>query len=196
MGIRYALEQGAAYIWLFNSDAIAPPDTLRTLVAAAETEPRAGLLAPLMRDILPPHPIMNLGGRFDRRALVYNYTDSIETATDWQTQFPDQIVLMGTALLIRRAVAERIGGFDEALFAYWEDIDYSIRSSAAGFVNLLVTETALLHPAKYPYAGLVRSGHTTITTCSVMRSCCCASIGRMFASSRRFAGPRWSSCGT
>src|SRR6185437_9926145 len=91
VGIRYALEQGAAYIWLVNSDAIAPPDTLRTLVAAAETEPRAGLLAPLIRDILPPHPIMNLGGWFDRRTLVYNHTDSIETATDWQAQFPDQI---------------------------------------------------------------------------------------------------------
>jgi GT2 family glycosyltransferase len=127
---------------------------LRILVAAAEAEPRAGLLAPLVRDILPPHPMMNLGGWFDRRALVYNHTDNVETAMDWQTQFPDQIVLMGTALLIRSAVAERIGGFDEALFAYWEDVDYSIRSSAAGFVNRLVAETALLHPAKRPYDEL------------------------------------------
>lgn len=150
-GIDYAMKQGAAYIWLFNSDAIAPPDTLRTLVSAAEAEPRTGLLAPLVREILPPHPMTNLGGRFDRNALVYSSTDSVETATDWHTQFPDQAVLMGTALLIRRAVVERIRGFDEALFAYWEDVDYSIRSSAAGFVNRLVTETALLHPAKYPY---------------------------------------------
>ncbi len=151
VGIRYALEQGAAYIWLFNSDATAPPDTLRTLVSAAEAEPRAGLLAPLVREILPPHPMTNLGGRFDHDALVYSCTDNVETAMDWHTRFPDQVVVMGTALLIRRAVVERIGHFDETLFAYWEDVDYSIRSSAAGFVNRLVTETALLHPAKYPY---------------------------------------------
>jgi GT2 family glycosyltransferase len=75
----------------------------------------------------------------------------VDTILAWHRQFPGQVALMGAALLISRAVAERIGGFDEALFAYWEDIDYSIRSSAAGFVNQLVTETALLHPAKHAY---------------------------------------------
>ncbi len=150
-GIDYALTQGAAYIWLFNSDALAPPDMLRLLVAAAEADKRVGLVAPLMRDMPPPHRVINSCARFDRQTLIYNYTDDVGTMLTWHEQFPDQVALMGAALLIGRALAEKIGGFDEAMFAYWEDIDYSIRSSAAGFVNRLVTETALLHPMKYVY---------------------------------------------
>ena len=123
---------------------------LRILVAAAEGDARVGLVAPLIRDMPAPHQVSHLCARFDRRTLSYTYTDDVDTMLAWHKKFPDQVVLMGTALLIRRAVAERIGGFDEALFAYWEDTDYSIRSSAAGYVNRLVTETALRHPAKIP----------------------------------------------
>ncbi|HET6307814.1 MAG TPA: glycosyltransferase family 2 protein [Rhodopila sp.] len=150
-GIDYALTQGAAYIWLFNSDASAPTDMLRILVETAEEDKRVGLVAPLMRDLPAPHQVINSCARFDRRTLIYNYTDDVDTMRAWHKHFPDQVALMGAALLIRRAVVEQIGGFDEALFAYWEDIDYSIRSSAAGFLNRLVKETALLHPAKYVY---------------------------------------------
>jgi GT2 family glycosyltransferase len=55
------------------------------------------------------------------------------------------IHLVGAALLIKRAVIEKIGLLREELFAYWEDTDYCIRSSKAGFQNVVVESAAVFH---------------------------------------------------
>ena len=53
-------------------------------------------------------------------------------------------VLSGAALGVRRDVFEKLGGFDERFFLYWEDIDFCIRARAAG------------HSLRYlPAAGVV-----------------------------------------
>jgi hypothetical protein len=62
--------------------------------------------------------------------------------------YPDRIALTGTAMLVSRALYERIGGFDDTLFAYWEDTDYSIRSATTGFRNVVVFDATIFHPGK------------------------------------------------
>jgi hypothetical protein len=59
-------------------------------------------------------------------------------------------VLLGTALLIRRRVVETIGKLDAAFFAYVEDVDYCLRSDAAGFLNVVVPEAVVYHKFKQP----------------------------------------------
>jgi GT2 family glycosyltransferase len=152
VGLRHAMADGAGYIWLLNSDAIAPTDTLRKLVATAEAEPRIGLISPLLRDTEAPNDLAAFCGVFNTTALTYAYTDRIDTAVAWQADQPERVVLMGTALLIRRGVVDAIGELDEQLFAYWEDTDYSIRSSAAGFANRVDFHAAVLHPIKQTYS--------------------------------------------
>ncbi len=49
---------------------------------------------------------------------------------------PDRVWVDGTAMLIRRAVIESIGYFDEDLFAYREDADICLRAIRAGFRNV------------------------------------------------------------
>ena len=51
-------------------------------------------------------------------------------------------------MLVRRPLYEKIGGLDDRIFAYWEDIDYSIRSALAGFRNVMVFDSSIYHPAK------------------------------------------------
>ena len=51
-------------------------------------------------------------------------------------------------MLVRRAVFEKIGALNESFFAYWEDIDYSIRSHFAGFRNVAVPGASVYHVSK------------------------------------------------
>jgi GT2 family glycosyltransferase len=138
----------ADYAWLLNNDAVAEPDTLARLVETAEAAADIGLASPLVR-AHPDAPAAEFnGGRIDLTIPTYLMTGDVALAREWQASQPGQVVLHGTALLVRRALWERIGGFDETLFAYWEDVDYSIRSGLAGFRNVADFDTAIVHAAK------------------------------------------------
>jgi hypothetical protein len=145
MAMARALAEGADYVWLVNNDAVVAPDSLPLLVAAAEREPGLGMVSPLLKgyerdtEFNPAGFLVHL----DRPAL--EVTTDAETARRWQEAMPDRFALVGTALLVRRALIERIGGFDDRLFAYDEDIDLSIRCVQAGFRNAVEFAATVYH---------------------------------------------------
>ncbi len=51
----------------------------------------------------------------------------------------------GAALLIRKDLFEKIGGFDENFFMYFEDVDLCQRVSSLGKKILLLTELIIIH---------------------------------------------------
>ncbi|EQD39980.1 glycosyltransferase, partial [mine drainage metagenome] len=101
-----------------------------------------------MRDDADHAIIHFAGGRFDLDIPAYEPTDDLEKARAWQGGFPERMALWGTAMLARRQLIEKIGALDERIFAYWEDIDYSIRSARAGFRNVMVFDAMIFHAAK------------------------------------------------
>lgn len=150
VGIGRAMAAGADYVWLLNSDAATRPDVLSLLVAAAEADQRIGLVSPVFHD--PEHPDVAefCLGRFDPASRYATQTADPAIARAWQQNFPDQILVLGTALLIRRRLIETIGTLDPTFFAYVEDVDYSLRALAAGFRNVFVPEAVVLHKFKQP----------------------------------------------
>lgn len=150
-GIRRGIAGGAEYVWLLNNDARVASETLARLVAVAEEHPGVGLVTPIIKDTMPPYVPEPFCGIFDAANLTYQYTNDISQARAWTENPSGHLVLMGTALLLRRSVFETIGGLDERFFAYWEDTDYSIRASKAGFVNRIACDAYVLHPAKRIY---------------------------------------------
>ena len=148
LGMERALAEGPEYLWLFNNDAIAKPETLARLIAVAEADAAIGLLSPLVCDEAEPALIHFAGGRFDLDTPIYEPTEDLEKARAWQQADPGHMALWGTAMLVRRTLVEKIGLLDERIFAYWEDIDYSIRAALAGFRNVMVFDAVIFHAAK------------------------------------------------
>ena len=142
VGLRTAFAAGADAVLLLNNDAEPLPGAVERLIDAAK-DPGAGLLSPI---------ILN-SDRNDQpdwvasfwRDGVFEYTNDPARHATWLAKTPENICLTGTALLVTRALIEAAGPFDEALFAYWEDTDLSIRASAAGFRPRVVTEAAVRH---------------------------------------------------
>jgi GT2 family glycosyltransferase len=52
---------------------------------------------------------------------------------------------MGAAMMIRRDVFGRVGGFDERFFLYWEDADLCRRMREAGFSTRYVPSARVHH---------------------------------------------------
>lgn len=143
-----AFANGANYVWLFNNDAEADPDALARIVATCEADPTIGLASPLVCEA-DNHAAIQFGcGLFDLSIPAYVPSYDVAQSQIWQQEFPERIVLHGTALLVSRSLYQAIGGLDDLFFAYWDDMDYSIRSANAGFRNVAVFDTAIYHGSK------------------------------------------------
>jgi GT2 family glycosyltransferase len=143
--IRKALQRGADYIWLFNSDAIPDPGSLSALVAAMQQDTRIGLISPVIYHDDDRSHVWNAGGCFDVRRCVSEWFTDIAEASRFEVEQPQRFMVAGTALLIRADMVRKIGGLDEALFAYYEDVDYSIRAAKAGYSRHLAVHAAIFH---------------------------------------------------
>jgi GT2 family glycosyltransferase len=130
VGIRRALELGADAVLLLNNDVEVEPGAVAALAAALDG---AGAVCPLIVFADDPARVWYSGARFDPRR-GYNgrhRTDRLESAAETER-------ICGAAVLIPREVLERVGVFDEELFAYVEDADWSLRARGLG-LSLLVT---------------------------------------------------------
>jgi len=121
---------------------------LETLVSVARSTPGAGILSPQIAFQEAPDTVWYRGGEFSpwgwgprhtgwRRRVE---TDRPPADVDYAT---------GCAMLIDPAVIHRVGAFDVRLFAYCEDIDFSLRARRAGFRALVVPAALVHHGATY-----------------------------------------------
>ena len=143
IGIGHALRSGAAYIWLVNNDAQPEPSALCAMLDAMETDSSIGIASPVILNADANDAIEFCGGLW--WGNTFHTTDDLALYQHWSCGYPDRIWVVGTAMLLRREAAERIGPFDEKLFAYWEDNDYSVRCVRSGLRNVVVKEAVVRH---------------------------------------------------
>jgi hypothetical protein len=132
-GIRQALAGGAQMVLLVNTDTILPPGFLRPLAQRLLSNPQAGIVCPKMYLADQPEIIWFAGGKFREPRLLGEMlgmgqrdTGQFDTATRMD-------FAVGTCMLIRPSVFDAVGLLDELFFFYHEDVDFSLRTRAAGF---------------------------------------------------------------
>jgi GT2 family glycosyltransferase len=152
VGLRYALEQGADFMFLVNNDTEVSPDALDHLVASMR--PDVGMAAPKIYYAYTLQPIIwSVGGKC--------HPITLEKIGDARGQIDrgqwDQIIerdyLAGCALLISRKLLETVGLFDERFFMYYEDSDLSLRARRKGFTLLLVPSAHVWHKVALSSGG-------------------------------------------
>lgn len=147
LGMRRALERNADYVWLLNNDAIVDKGTLSSIVELAETDEAIGLVTPLIA-ALDEDRLTFAGGVISIPKGLYNETHDPAVAAEWSAKYPDAGLVIGTAMLARAELIRKIGLLDERFFAYFEDIDYSARSTGAGFRNVVDANSTVRHLEK------------------------------------------------
>jgi N-acetylglucosaminyl-diphospho-decaprenol L-rhamnosyltransferase len=147
-GLRHAFAAGADHVWLLNNDAEPLAGALEALLEVAEQDASIGLASAVILNTDDNQAVEFHGGLWDGH--TYHKTEDAAQYASWAATNPSRIWLVGTALLVSRRLIERIGYFDEAMFAYWEDNDISRRSSAAGFLNVVVANAVVSHQSGRP----------------------------------------------
>ncbi len=96
-----ALENNNDYVWLLNNDAVTEVNTLSSLVRVAEGDVTIGLVSPMIASLQRPSVFIYAGGFFNAQVPSFETTRDREQASSWATDHPNNIVLLGTALLVR-----------------------------------------------------------------------------------------------
>ncbi len=147
IGIRYALERGAEYVWLLNNDTVVEVDTLSRLVETGESSSEIGLVSPTVHYFDDKTKVQFAGSYIDIATFDIHYPENKESV-EAVFQAGPSVLLWGTALLIKTSVIKKIGLLDERFFAYWEDKEYSLRSLKSGYRNIVCATARIYHKRK------------------------------------------------
>lgn len=145
LGIRRALELGAAYVWVLNNDTIIDPSVPAKLTEAMEADPRLGCVTPqISAPIGPEAPdgvwfsggTVNLTRGSTRHRIAPVPEGSGVVPTDY---------VAGCAMFFRCGALEKVGFFWEPFFLFWEDTDLSLRLRRAGWQLGVVADAWIRH---------------------------------------------------
>jgi GT2 family glycosyltransferase len=144
VGIRRALAAGASWVGIVNTDVQLEPDWLELLVAAAQSHPEAGILGGLLLFADDPTRVNSTGVVLDHFGRAKDRDFGVPLA-ELATRDGPVTAMTGGAMLFRADVLRRVGLFDPAYFAYYEDVDLSLRAAALGFRCWYVSAARALH---------------------------------------------------
>lgn len=149
VGIRKALGRGTDYLLLLNNDTVVAPNFLCELVRVAESDPSIGMLNPKIYFFEPADRIWYAGG-VCRPWRVFPIHLGLRKRDDGSyNQTREVSFTTGCALLIKAELVRKIGLLDEAFFLSFEDADWSMRASRAGFKQFYVPSSVIWHKDSY-----------------------------------------------
>jgi N-acetylglucosaminyl-diphospho-decaprenol L-rhamnosyltransferase len=144
------------YFFLLNPDAELVSGATRALLDYAESNPRVGVVGP---QLLNPDRSLQSSRRrfptFTTALLESTRLQQLVPRNRWLTRYymqdtPDDAVqevdwVTGAAMFVRREVYERIGGFDEDLFMYSEELDWCYRAKHGGWRVAYFPRARVIH---------------------------------------------------
>jgi hypothetical protein len=147
-GYNRALEEiKADYVVLLNNDTeVLSPDWVRSLVKVAASDPKIAAVGCKMVSMEEPDRLDSVGGMgipYWRGFVDIGREERDEGQYD-STEF-EPFSFCGGAALLRKAVFEQAGGFDEKFFMYAEDADLSWRLRLLGYQIRLAPSAKVAH---------------------------------------------------
>lgn len=139
-----AREATGAALVLLNDDCVCDPPFVERIAAALDPVAGVVMSAAVMRDARSPELIDSAGMELDPTLLVYDYLNG-EPLSALEAGPADPIGPSAKAAAFDRSAFLEAGGFDERLFAYWEDVDLVLRLLSAGGACRLAADARGTH---------------------------------------------------
>lgn len=133
------------YLWFLNSDTLLIDDSIKKIVNFLDQKDEVGIVSPLLfndkecKRIQPFffakfQTLKNLIIRQNRPKINYKEQEYFETE-----------VVVGASLIIRKGIFDKISGFDENFFMFFEDDDVCYRVIKLGFKVVVYCQAKIVH---------------------------------------------------
>ena len=124
---------------LLNDDCVCDPGFVEAITAPIDPSAGVVMAAAVMRDWGDRSLIDSAGMELDRTLLVWDYLNGAPL-TVLSEGVADPIGPSAAAAAFDRSTFLAVGGFDERLFAYWEDVDLVLRLRSLGLRCVLAPD--------------------------------------------------------
>ncbi|MGB9724533.1 MAG: glycosyltransferase family 2 protein, partial [Chloroflexia bacterium] len=172
MGMAAAANRGwrlaaGREIALLNNDTRADPGWLEALVEAAETHPEIPCFASKIR-------LFDRPGVLHAAGDLYGVDGIPRNRGAWEEdhgQYDEALEVWGpcgAAACYRRVLLEELGGFDERLFMYLEDVDLAWRAQLRGYRCRFVPQAIVYHKVSATGGGALASYYVGRNTLLVL----------------------------
>lgn len=145
VGIEWALQHGCEYVYLHNQDGFVAPDCIEKLVEVMEQDKTIGCAQSAV--LLHPEiqKINTIGNSF--HYLGFGYISNFGETFNPQNVpvVKDVEYASGASLMLRSSIVQTYGALEKDLFAYHEDIEYSLRMRMLGYRVVAVTSALFFH---------------------------------------------------
>lgn len=145
--VATCLAPDTRHLMLLNPDATIDAASVRRLVDHVEAHPL---------DLVAPTVVTPAGGTWAAGADLLLERGEMRS---WRARSGDldptreQPWLSGACLVLARALWDRIGGFDDDYFLYWEDVDFSRRALDAGAELVVDASATAVHDEGSTHRG-------------------------------------------
>ena len=131
LGIRAALGK---YIFLINNDTLFKDFNIQPLIDRLESSPKIGAVCPKIRFSWDNKTIQFCGYTPLSKVTVRNKSIGFGEADNGQYNTPHSTPYAhGAAMMIKKAVIDEVGLMPECYFLYYEELDWSMMITRAGY---------------------------------------------------------------
>lgn len=122
------------YLFLINNDTVFKDFNVKALIDRIESSPNIGIVCPKIRFAWGNNPIQFAGYTPLSKIAVRNHAIGFneEDRGQYDTAHPTPYA-HGAAMLIRRDAIEKVGLMPECYFLYYEELDWSMMFTRAGY---------------------------------------------------------------
>lgn len=158
VGIKYALENGADYVVIQNNDTLVHKNYLEEMVRLAEEKELAGAIVPKIyfakgfefhnskydeNDL--GKVFWYAGGSVDWKNVLGKHRGVDEVDKGQYDEMVETELATGCCVLLTRKSLEKVGGYDDRYFLYYEDADLSKRLLVAEFKIYYCPKATIWH---------------------------------------------------
>src|SRR6266540_3275966 len=136
---------GMDWVWLLHDDSAPEPEALERLLAEAESRPSASILGPKLVSWTSHDRLQEVGFAVDRTGRAVSPIEDDEIDQGQHDQVRDVFFVNTAGMLVRRGALLHVGGFDERLTAFRDDLDLCWRIHLTGGRVLVVPQARIRH---------------------------------------------------
>jgi GT2 family glycosyltransferase len=143
--LRDPRTSGMDWLWLLHDDCAPEPEALERLLGEAESRPSASVLGPKLVSWTSPDRLSEIGFSIDRTGRAVSPIEDDEIDQGQHDQIRDVFFVNTAGMLVRRGALLNVGGFDERMPAFRDDLDLCWRMHLTGGRVLVVPQARVRH---------------------------------------------------